>query len=243
MCNNYISRKILKKSTDFVNIINVYSDNILADFYHKTTPENGFYNDLEFFKKNLSKEENIVELASGTGRILKPLIDDGFSVMGVESESEMIEILPKKYRKYINNNNILDFQKVKLLYEQADCFIIPATSISLFSLNELERLFSFLSQLKKSFKIYFDVIDMTDFLISTPKKEMNINGTFYYINFQYENFIIYNIYHKETNTLGYSKKYNHSKQSLKTLLNQFDFDFDFLNVKKNYYMVRADYNA
>jgi len=243
MCNNYVSKKLLKKATHPVNIINVYSDNILADFYHKTTPENGFYNDLEFFKNNLAKKENIVELASGTGRILKPLIDDGFNVMGVESEIEMIEILPMKYRKYIINSNILDFQKVESLYEQAECFIIPATSISLFSIKEIERLFLFLSQLKKSFKVYFDVIDMTDFLINTPKKEMNIHGTFYYLNFQYENFIIYNIYHKDTNTLGYSKKYAHSKKSLKTVLNKFGFDYKFLNSQKNYYMVRADYNV
>lgn len=240
MCNNYLSKKLLRKFPKPESIVNVYSNDIFADFYHKTTDKNGFYNDLEFFKNNLDKEELTIEFASGTGRITTPLIEQGYHVLGIEYEKSMIDIMPENTKKNVIHSSIFDVEKNRQIYSKAKNFIIPATSISLFPLNEVEMLFEKLKSINDDFNIIFDIVDIKTLINEIPKKVINKDGIFYYINFSAENYIIYNLYHKNSNTIGYSIKYNHSREVILNMLNKIGYVTNIYDVD-NYSMIKAEY--
>lgn len=240
MYNDYLSKKILKKFPK-PNIVNVYSNDLFAKFYHSTTDANGFHNDLEYFKNNLNKDKLTIEFASGTGRITTPLLREGYQILGIEYEKSMIDIMPEDTKKHVINTSIFDLANNLKFYKKAKNFIIPATSISLFSLKQMGELFSYLKDINDSFSILFDIVNMEHLIIDNPKKVINGDGVFYYINFQKGNYIIYNLYHKNSNTLGYSIKYNHTKESLLSLLDKLGYTTTTYD-KDNYSMIKAEYN-
>ncbi|HDT6947481.1 hypothetical protein I6B70_13120 [Staphylococcus aureus] len=240
MYNNYLSKKILKKVPKPANIVNVYSNNLFAEFYHNTTDENGFHNDLDFFKKHLRKNKLTVEFASGTGRITTPLLRDGYKILGIEYEKSMIDIMPEDTKKNVINASVFDINKNEELYKIAESFIIPATSISLFSINQIEELFSYLKDINERFSIIFDIVNIESLITNNPQKVINENGTFYYINFPKDEYIIYNLYHKNSNMLGYSVKYNHTKESLLSLLFRLGYTTTIYDID-NYSMIKAEY--
>ena len=169
---------MLRKFPEPESIVNVYSNDIFADFYHKTTDKNGFHNDLEFFKNNLDKEELTIEFASGTGRITTPLIEQGYHVIGIEYEKSMIDIMSESTKKNVIHGSIFDVEKNRRIYSKAKNFIIPATSISLFSLNEVEKLFEKLQHINDDFNIIFDIVDIKTLINEMPKRVVNKDGVF-----------------------------------------------------------------
>ncbi|MCO4349241.1 hypothetical protein MTR10_11150 [Staphylococcus agnetis] len=241
MYNDYLSEKILKKFPNPTEIVNVYSKSIFADFYHATTDRNAFYNDLDFFRKEISKSDLTIELASGTGRILCPLLDEGFNMLGIEKEKSMINVMSSKYRKFVINNDIFNFEENRNIYKKAHCFIIPATSISLFSLDQIKKFFEYIVSVNNNFSVIFDIIDINSLIVDPPKKIVNNQGLFYYTNFPKNDFIIYNLYHVNSNSIGFSFKYNHSLERLKQVLSTIGFEITLSKIDLDYFMVKAVY--
>jgi SAM-dependent methyltransferase len=77
-----------------------------------------YSDDLNLYKSFCTTENNILEIGCGTGRILKPLLDSGLKVTGVDISDEMLELAKHKLVPYIESHNLLllnhDFSKEKL---------------------------------------------------------------------------------------------------------------------------------
>lgn len=242
MSYKYINRSISKKMNSDSKIINVYSSEYFAKFYQDHTFTNSFNNDLDFYKSILNTEDFIIELASGTGRILIPLLQEGYNIRGIESEISMIEVMPSKYHKYVEHSNVFDFASNEKFYTQADCFIIPATSISIFPLKTIENFLFSLTKKNKKFNIIFDIINMDSLVTDKPKKEKSEHGTFYYINYIQSGFIVYNLYNVETNTLGYSKKFSHTIEQLLDIFENTGCKLEILKEYDNYFILKGSYD-
>lgn len=206
--NKYISPQIKKKAKIINEMIDVYKDPLFSDFYSDISINEAFSDDIIYYQKNLLKNEKTIEWASGTGRVLIPLIESGYNIKGIEKESEMINKM-NKYKYKVTQGDLFDIDLFKSVYKDCDNFILPATTISLFKLNEVINLLKEIIKINKKFVFMFDLIDIEQLITKMPLKLINEKGTFYHCNFKYEESIVYNIFHKETKKLGYSLKYNH----------------------------------
>lgn len=237
--NNKIKRKIDSKTS----IVELYNCPIFTEFYDQLTMSNNFYDDLGFYKKVSSKEERIIELASGTGRILIPMLKEKYNIIGVEKEKEMIEKMPYQYREYVICEDILDSNKLKEYYEKADVFILPATSISLFSLKDIRCFINNIISINNKFKFIFDVANIEDLITTQPQKYITDKGTFYDSNHVINDCISYNVFHKESNTLGYSLKFNHKTQVIKEMLSKLNMQISEIKYPNSYCMFVCEYNS
>ena len=221
MNEKYISDLILKKTKKDLNISNLYENPIFADFYDSTTTKSEFYNDIE---------------------VLKSLIDSNINIIGIESEKTMINKVEEKYHKYIFNEDIFNYEKLQQVYKNIDNIIIPATSISLFSKDSLIRLLKTLKHLNPNnkFKIYFDLINLNTILTDRPIKYLNEAGTFYCFNFFTDHKVIYNNFHKESNTIGISFKYDYSYNDLLELFNSLSYSLKIVKQHDNYTMLKGE---
>ncbi|EOD7884953.1 hypothetical protein ACUW92_002396 [Staphylococcus epidermidis] len=242
MNEKYISDLILKKTKKDLNISNLYENPIFADFYDSTTTKSEFYNDVEFYKTVLESNKKNIELACGSGRVLKSLIDSNINIIGIESEKTMINKVEEKYHKYIFNEDIFNYEKLQQVYKNIDNIIIPATSISLFSKDSLIRLLKTLKHLNPNnkFKIYFDLINLNTILTDRPIKYLNEAGTFYCFNFFTDHKVIYNNFHKESNTIGISFKYDYSYNDLLELFNSLSYSLKIVKQHDNYTMLKGE---
>jgi len=87
---------------------------LVARFYDKFLEENT--EDIEFMKSYITTNSNsILELASGTGRLLIPLLESGYNVDGLDNSKEMLDIARNKITKLnrnstLFNENMTDFK-------------------------------------------------------------------------------------------------------------------------------------
>jgi len=56
--------------------------------------------DLEFYKSLCNKQDRILEIGCGTGRILKPFLLSGYKITGVDISDEMLKIANGKLREF-----------------------------------------------------------------------------------------------------------------------------------------------
>ncbi|NEY21710.1 hypothetical protein G4D61_17490 [Bacillus ginsengihumi] len=234
--NKLISEKF-RNLEGSLNLVELYSENIFSQYYSDIQTEN-FLNDLEYYKSRLTKSENIIELASGSGRILIPLAEDGYNIVGIEKEKEMIMKMEKHQDKVIHEN-IFCVEKLKKEYSRTDCLLLPATSISLFSLENFAELLNSIKIMNKGLRIILDVYNLRKFLSEKPKKEITEKGTFYYLNFEEDNCIIYNIFHKESQKIGYSVKFNHNWKDIVSMLQKIGFYVKITNPQKDYFIIEG----
>ncbi|MDI9232119.1 hypothetical protein [Staphylococcus caprae] len=181
----------------------------------------------------------MIELASGSGRIVKDFISSGYKIYGIELESEMIDSLKEEYQKYIYQENIFNVHKLNKLYQKADVLILAATSISLFTEKEFFEFLEKVKSINKKFKIIFDWVDPITLTMKSPKRVLMKNGLYYYTNFQLEDKIIYNLYHESSNTLGVSIKVHHSLNNLVSNLKNVGFKVSIQEIEDNYYMIEG----
>jgi ubiquinone/menaquinone biosynthesis C-methylase UbiE len=71
---------------------------LFADYYDLYV--GGFNADLEFYISLCENTDNILEIGCGTGRILKPLLESGFQLTGVDISNEMLEKASEKLSAY-----------------------------------------------------------------------------------------------------------------------------------------------
>ena len=212
----YVNNMIKKRANKDTKIINLYSNSKLVAFYNSITNESTFFNDIGFYEKRINKDQKIVELASGSGRILKQLIENGYDTIGIELEKMMIESMEDKYKSFVVNNNILNVKELNAIYKETDIFILPATTISLLSLDKI--------------------------INKKPKKVVNELGTFYYINFISGGQVVYNLFDKDTNIVGVSRKQNHSLNDILVQLKELEFNVYYTKISEDYYMIEGSYN-
>lgn len=112
----------------------------------------------------------VLELASGTARIVKHIANAGYTVTGVDLSDDMLsiarkktEMLPQRIKKNItlHQGNMIDFQ----VDEQFALVILTATSISLLKdEEEVECMFNNIyKHLKDGGRFVFDLLDDESF--------------------------------------------------------------------------------
>lgn len=238
--NNQLISPYLSKF-DINEITNIYEDPIFVEFYDEITNAEAFFNDIQFYKDNISKNSLTVEFAAGTGRVTIPLLDSGYKVIGIEKEYEMIKKIPEEYRLNFIQENIFNFEELNSIYKELDTIIIPATSISLFSMEQINTLIVNLTKLNSHFNIMFDLINYKKVISQYPKKEITSEGTFYYYNFLSEEHLIYNLLHKDRKVLGYSVKYHHNITDLVQLFENSGLKIEVKEVSNLYFMIMGSY--
>lgn len=106
------------KNIDFGCVADIYDYYANVDF------------DIDFYKTLCRGHTNILELMCGTGRISKPLIDEGFPLTCVDYSEEMLEIFRKKIDGPRNVKIFCQDVCELNLEDRFDLIIIPSNSIS-----------------------------------------------------------------------------------------------------------------
>ncbi|GAK08706.1 class I SAM-dependent methyltransferase [Geomicrobium sp. JCM 19038] len=131
--------------------------------YEKTKPIGSSINgDIPYYISRLQHVTSpILEPASGTGRMLFPLIDAGFQVVGVDTSKEMLDLC----RSYATNNGynptlIQDDITTVQLHQKFGAIIVPTGSFSLLTSRELAKtaLQNFYHHLEEGGKLILDII-------------------------------------------------------------------------------------
>lgn len=76
-----------------------------------------------------------------------------------------------------------------------------------------------------------------------PQKEITENGTYYYHNFKSNKLVIYNLFHKESNTIGFSQKYFYKIEDVFKLLKKNGLNMYIHKNIDGYYMVEGEFNG
>lgn len=68
---------------------------------------NDFSDDLYLYRSFCGRNDKILEVGCGTGRVIKYLLDNGLTnVTGIDVSDAMLRIAQEKLNKYLNNNNL-----------------------------------------------------------------------------------------------------------------------------------------
>jgi SAM-dependent methyltransferase len=78
--------------------------NIFADIYDSYVGKYNF--DFEFYKSYCSKSDKIIEIGCGTGRILNYLLQQDYSITGVDTSLEMLEKAGLKLKRWIDSGKL-----------------------------------------------------------------------------------------------------------------------------------------
>lgn len=127
--------------------------------YEKTKPiGHSICGDIGYYKERLSfVKGRVLEAGVGTGRMLIPLLEDGWEVEGIDASSHMLaqckrhcaqrQLYPVLYERSLERLDV---------YERYEAIIIPTGSIQLFEAIDLvlERLFN---ALQKGGRLIFDL--------------------------------------------------------------------------------------
>jgi len=201
-------------------IDDIYSDPDMVLFYNKLSKV-GEYNDLDVYKDVLLKSDNILEIGSGSGRFFNKFSIEGYNVYGIEPSKEMIKSINPAYAHRIFNIDVQNLDELVIKDYQINKTVIPATTISLFSKEEVYQMVETLFKIMTSKgKLIFDILnpkylDSVVGEINNTKIDENkyFTGNFY--DEMKEKFY-FNIYFKNEfqKKLGYSTKYVHTFESL-----------------------------
>lgn len=232
------------KEIDIIN--NIYQEVEFAQYYEAVACES-ISGDIEYYLDMLSKNDRVLEIGTGNGRVLKPLLAHGIDIYGIELEQAMLEFLneEEKSRVYIGGiEKLTQFNHTS----KYSYIIIPATSVSLFD----EQIFSnFLSEAKKVLnskgKIIFDFINpgqikKLDGVVSIDKisDQLFMSG-----NFVQGKKFIYNIYTKTakgSRKLGYSIKNIYTIDQVNHLGEQLGYTSRIIKKQPDYIMMEVQKN-
>jgi len=82
-----------------------YSYKLFAEYYDLYA--GNYTEDLEFYKSICKKKDNIIEIGSGTGRVLKPFLQADFKMTGVDISDEMLDLAKKKFEEYVQSGKLV----------------------------------------------------------------------------------------------------------------------------------------
>nr|WP_242586784.1 methyltransferase domain-containing protein [Enterococcus sp. DIV0869a] len=200
--------------------------------------------DLDYYLTSFNENDRVLEIGTGNGRILKPLLRQGIEIYGIEPEEEMLTFLNEEEKSRVYIGGIEDIHH----FEHSGNYthiIIPATSVSLFD----EQFFlTFLKNVKQLLtskgKILFDFLspDCIAELHEKVSVEKINDQLFMSGNFIKEKQFIYNIYTKTTDgerKLGYSVKNIYSVDQVNKLSALFGYKAHVLRDHKGYVMMEV----
>jgi SAM-dependent methyltransferase len=131
-----------------------------ARFYD--TYVQGFADDIPLYLSFGTNAVNILEVGCGTGRVLKPLLEQGYSATGVDISDEMLEIAQNRLESYMQigqlellNHNLVN----KALPVQFDCVFVTFYTFN-YILSDREQadfLKNVLDSLKPGGKLLIDL--------------------------------------------------------------------------------------
>lgn len=221
--DDLISRKF-KKIAEQSNIVELYNSKKFAKYYHDAiNGDKDFFDDILFYKSIFTTESNVLEIGSGTGRVLIPLVDHDINVFGIEPSIEMSSFIPNEYKERLFSIGIEELKRLSNFKNYFDAIIIPATSISVFPHAVFEQfLADSLLLLKSGGKIYFDYIKVDHFkqLDNIVNTVINNSSKFYMTNFVSDKKIIFNITDKIDFAVGI--KYIYSTDYISSVAQKFN---------------------
>lgn len=223
---------------------NIYDTPCFANFYNSVATET-MNNDLKYYLDLFQEEDKVLEIGTGNGRILKPLLDNKIDVYGIEPEKEMLNFLTVEERKRVINIGI---EQIEDLTDKYSYIIIPATSVSLFNETTFSKfLVDAKKLLSKNGKIIFDFISPNAIEDTSGKVRLyKIKNQFFLAgNFKKDNLFIYNIYAKtpqKEKIVGYSIKYIYSINLVNRLSEEHGYKTNVLKKNEEYVMLEVCIN-
>ncbi len=109
-----------------------------------------FNEDMNFYTSFCNKNDEIIEIGCGTGRILKHFLESGFHITGVDISDEMLEIAKKKLRQYELNGQLF------LKNKEETSEICIETKRKYYSPSEIKKLLPLAGFLKISFSTLYN---------------------------------------------------------------------------------------
>ncbi|MDA2463924.1 class I SAM-dependent methyltransferase [Bacillus sp. AF53] len=215
----------------------VYLDEDFVTFYNQELNKD----DLEMFKNILAKDDVILEIGSGSGRIFNPLSKQGFNIYGIEPSQEMTSYILSEYRHKIFNIRVQDTEELREMGISFSKIIIPATTISLFSHEDFESFVMTIKELlDEGGSIIFDFInpDSLDKLDGKVNISTQKGKKIFFANYlSYPHFIL-NVYLQGENQkkLGYSVKNVYSLEILNEMCERNNYSLNVL-VENNVYLL------
>ncbi|MFK7681871.1 methyltransferase domain-containing protein [Priestia megaterium] len=246
MESNYLFGPFLRKSKkNNISITNnIYSDSHFVEFYNASVQYNGL-NDIDILKEVLSKDDVILEIGSGNGRVYNVLASEGYNIYGLEPELEMIKYIDNDFKDKIFNIGVEEITSIENL--KFSKVIIPATTISLFPQEQLVKFFSkFKEVLHKDGSIIFDLLNPNYIKRNIEKitSYKTLNSTFFLGNTIIDSQYILNIYmkNKGIEKIGYSIKNIHEDSFFENISQKLNYKvkvvykndaFSFLEMKNH----------
>lgn len=244
MSNEYIFGKFKEKVDSDSSITltdNIYKTPCFADFYNSVARET-MNNDLEYYLSLFKEEDKILEIGTGNGRILCPLLEKNIDIYGIEPEEEMLSFLTQKERNRVKNIGIEQMETINDKYSH---IIIPATSVSLFDENVFSKFLEDAQNLLlEGGKIILDFIspEMIEELSEKVRLYKIKNQFFLAGNFKKDNLFIYNIYTKtaqKEKIVGYSIKQIYSIERVNKISSKYGYEVNILQKSKDYVMLEV----
>ena len=87
------------KEIDIIN--NIYQEVEFAQYYEAVACES-ISGDIEYYLDMLSKNDRVLEIGTGNGRVLKPLLAHGIDIYGIEPEQAMLEFLNEEEKSRVD---------------------------------------------------------------------------------------------------------------------------------------------
>lgn len=148
-----------------------YYGKLSSEVYYIDKPIGHSFGDLEFYMDRLSSGKGrILEPATGTGRVLIPLLENGFTVDGFDSSKDMLNICRDNCRKKGLNPKLFEGKMESFIQDtEYDAIIIPAGTFLLLHqrADSIRALENFHKHLCAGGRLIVDISMQTDFSIGT----------------------------------------------------------------------------
>lgn len=238
--DKYIYPTLRNKNKKVIN--DIYSDIDFSNYYQSVSADNKSLSDLTIYREELKKDDTILEIGSGNGRIFNPLFKEGFDIYGIEPSNRM-----KRYIISSGKNRVYPL-KLQEIYNfpqnRINVVIIPATSVSLFSIKEFEDLIIYLRKDQLYIKkILFDFLPYNFF--ESQNEQFNIvkinNNKYLTINFlnDTKKRVIFNILFEKK--IGISIKYIYTIEDINKIFRKYGIDMHILKNDKNYKFIEGNF--
>ncbi len=156
-----------------------YYGKLSAEFYDIDTPIGYSFGDVEYYKERLKGcRGKILEPAVGTGRVLIPLLKEGFNVEGMDISSEMLSLCKTHCSKIGLAPNLYkeDMKSFSLPHEY-ESIIIPAGSFLFIKNREdsINALKCFYNHLCPGGRLIVDIFIPTNFQTGSVSTKSLLN--------------------------------------------------------------------
>lgn len=239
MGDELIYKKFKKKAEKLKYIGDLYNDKDFSKYYNEVIIEDKMLDDDIFiYKKYFTPNTCVLEIGSGTGRIFNNLFKNRYNIYGLEPSVEMNKYILEDAKKRIFNFSLQNIELIPI--DNIEVIIIPATSVSLFSYEELIDFLKKIKTKQKKLKhIIFDFIEISLFEDNFEKIGYQIlnDEKYYYVNYLKKDKIIFNILNSEK--IGVSIKYNYSYEVLKNIFYEQGYSLNVVKHSEGYMMVEG----